>query len=1596
MVLFLLGFFILLPFYIYAADTLPPVINSVSITPDTINDGSNITVTVNAVDVAEYEYISGINKVICNLTSPSGNQKITNIQLSYLSGDNYTSTVNIPEYVEPGIWSLSSVTLIDCAYNVGIYFDVVDYSANFTVNSGTPDTTPPLLGDISVEPYIVDDGSTLTVTINGIVDDISGVESVVCTIRSFEVDHIIRDVTFECYDVILGSYGVKQFIPKYVKSGYWKISSVKITDKALNKKVYEYAEDYTGGVFIVNSEEDTEPPQIANVSVSPTTVDLEDDVTVTLNAFDNKSSVKLVEVHFLSPTGLQQYTIPVDYSPSQNLYIVNFHIETWHESGIWKASYIRAVDDIGNEEYYYHGIDYHSAFAVNSDWNTEELPPGIAFVSLPANVDSGQYVTLSCNITDNLSGVAYAEAHFLSPSGKYSSKIPFVPKGGDLFESSLFIPEYVEDGDWKVNSIFVVDNVQNSETYYEGLDYNATFYVNSVYDVTPPQVSDVSLSTYTVNVTTTIETITVRCKVTDDLSGIYQAKAIFNCPGGSFYSYLSRVSGSTDTCEANCVIPLDVEKSTYSLSFYVKDNIYNYTTHSTTITLNVVSDITPPEISDVGSSTDTVNVISSPKAVTVSCKVTDDLSGVALVRARFSGPGGYWESYLSKISGDIYGGDCTITNDKSGGTYTLIIDARDRSNNLKILTSTVTLLVISDPPPPPPPNQPPVATNFQVSPGRVENGETVTIRCNVTDVDSGVNYVYAHVESPEGFQVYDVQLFYTPSTGFYEGRLTIPQFVKLGVWAVSYIFCKDNDLASKMYYNRKDYTLEFSVGYIEDLVPPELISLQINPSLVIAGTTIQFIVKATDTLAGIHEVKCTIYKPSGEFVASLPMWQESATESWIMYSSMTVFNFLAENGLWTVKTYLSDNALNEKTYSYPEDYETGVFTVVSDTIGPAGSISIDNGAQYISTNTVTLSIHAVDEIAGVYQMQFSNDDVAYTGWEAYTDSKEWSLIPGEGIRAVLVKLKDGIGNISGPYSDSITIDLTPPDSGIVVPSSGVIFDSLSAISGTSVDNCEVSKTELLIRNINNNLYWNGSNWISQECWLETKGINSWTYSAPDWSDNSNYSIVSRAVDKISNYQVTISSIAFKFIVLPEPVDCLSAVPLEGGKIKLEWEPSVSDNALKCLIYSDDGTGTVDYETPIVSLSHASDSYTVDSLVAGTEYKFAVRCMHIAGYIEENTNIVSATPFITCDGIKAAIKVPHTGHKVSGKRLTIIAEIIIGSIEDTDNVLFQYRPESSGQWLDIEPANSNHPNPDEVYPYFVHWDVSGLSDGKYNVRAVATDKSGLEDTAPVSITIIVDHINYDLFEDEENADGKYTKIQKIDNRKDNTVEVGDNEINDIIEIVLPEDSLDNEVVRVKCVGKPNTKPEDLQRQHTIEHYWEITLDNGQHELNNQKEATIVFPYKDSDNDGVIDGTSIFEKDIKVFTFDENTGLWEVVESQQIDYEKNMCIIEVRHFSYFAFYTSMSEDFVDTKVYPNPFKPSEGHTYIKFDTLPYGTDIHIYTIAGEMVWKKEDITGSEVIWDEGVNSFGHKLASGLYMCLLTDDIGDKRMLKLVILR
>ncbi len=90
-----------------------------------------------------------------------------------------------------------------------------------------------------------------------------------------------------------------------------------------------------------------------------------------------------------------------------------------------------------------------------------------------------------------------------------------------------------------------------------------------------------------------------------------------------------------------------------------------------------------------------------------------------------------------------------------------------------------------------------------------------------------------------------------------------------------------------------------------------------------------------------------------------------------------------------------------------------------------------------------------------------------------------------------------------------------------------------------------------------------------------------------------------------------------------------------------------------------------------------------------------------------------------------------------------------------------------------------------------------------------------------------------------------------------------------------------------------------------------------------------------------------------------------------------------------------------VFPNPYKPNSGGRFdagfITFKELTGRATIKVFNIAGELVatLEKTDIAVDKYEWG-AVNDSGQKLASGVYIYLVTNPAGEKAKGKFAIIK
>jgi len=92
-----------------------------------------------------------------------------------------------------------------------------------------------------------------------------------------------------------------------------------------------------------------------------------------------------------------------------------------------------------------------------------------------------------------------------------------------------------------------------------------------------------------------------------------------------------------------------------------------------------------------------------------------------------------------------------------------------------------------------------------------------------------------------------------------------------------------------------------------------------------------------------------------------------------------------------------------------------------DITAPQVSLEINGGSNSTTSNTVTLTLTAIDSTSGVNQIRFSNDDTWNQAiWEPYVSSKNWQLTSGDGAKTVFCEIQDNAG-LNTTVSASITL-----------------------------------------------------------------------------------------------------------------------------------------------------------------------------------------------------------------------------------------------------------------------------------------------------------------------------------------------------------------------------------------------------------------------------------------------------------------------------------------------------------------------------------------------------------------------------------------------
>jgi hypothetical protein len=293
-----------------------------------------------------------------------------------------------------------------------------------------------------------------------------------------------------------------------------------------------------------------------------------------------------------------------------------------------------------------------------------------------------------------------------------------------------------------------------------------------------------------------------------------------------------------------------------------------------------------------------------------------------------------------------------------------------------------------------------------------------------------------------------------------------------------------------------------------------------------AGTSVRIQLRSAGTKSGLNNT--AFIGPDGSestFYTSTPanIWPGHYGDRWIQYKAyLNSSNFTKTPNLQDIT--ITYNCLPESIIISPVNGSTlntskpTFFWIFED---------LDSDKQ----NEFQLLI---DDEIGFQNIDYNSNaqNSVNNYWQFPNGTSYLELPDGKYYWKVRTKDSDGDwGLYSAPFK--FIIDTGMSSTEIIIPKNNTYYSSIEIIYGIALEEPNgtgLKKVEIQIENLNAELFWNGSAFTTQKCWLIPEGIEIWSYNTGKikWVSGTTYKIRSRAFDNAGNIETPAQSKSFTF------------------------------------------------------------------------------------------------------------------------------------------------------------------------------------------------------------------------------------------------------------------------------------------------------------------------------------------------------------------------------------------------------------------------------------------------------------------------------------
>jgi hypothetical protein len=369
-----------------ATDTTPPALDAAlsSVTPIPLEVSGGTQDLV--VELVLSDDLSGVSFAPPGTTlvpgivlrSPSGAQVRNSSDFLLTEGDalsgRWVARLPFPQWAESGDWFVESLTIADAVGNTATLDAFALEAAGFPTTVpvvSTPDTTAPVLADLTVDPPAIDTSTgpaSVTITLH-LTDDLAGVDFGARPTTSFTFAlgvsepggtfaRICSEPVLVSGDPLDGTWTTRCDLPRYSQAGDWTFTTLSVWDAAGNLAEIAPVDladrGLPYGFVLTSTPSDTSRPVLQALSLLPTFIDTstaDRAVAATATVQDDLSGFGGLFLDFTSPSGGQSRTLfmtrtggtPLAAAATGSVVFPRFS-----EAGTWRVTQAFVYDAVFN------------------------------------------------------------------------------------------------------------------------------------------------------------------------------------------------------------------------------------------------------------------------------------------------------------------------------------------------------------------------------------------------------------------------------------------------------------------------------------------------------------------------------------------------------------------------------------------------------------------------------------------------------------------------------------------------------------------------------------------------------------------------------------------------------------------------------------------------------------------------------------------------------------------------------------------------------------------------------------------------------------------------------------------------------------------------------------------------------------------------------------------------------------------------------------------------------------------------------------------------------------------------------------------------